>query len=818
MTRLKLLIGALALLGALSTIPQAHAACPGTAGNPCVHYVAAGSSAMYQGFAVAVVDDVATQTPTFTGGGSIHHYTFNSALPPGELAAALLDTRSGLAGTTIPVEPAKLWVVYTCTSAPNTACGASGAVDVWAYLQVDSTVGVRAIMSRAAAGGVGVQASLDTNTQSSVNATNQINPILFNAGMPSFAGSTGTGCTTTGSPNCDDQFLPADVFTALQNHPINVGATDIRPEDAKYATKRATAPPSNTAGLGYGTVGSQLVGASIKSQFSATIATPIEFGLPGGGDPISGQPVPATLVTIPVGESPIVVIANRTSSTGLGALEGSGAPAFTDVEDDNGVQANRLSNLFSGNNCAGSNTTFRDQSGVQSRTAAGISDFPVNLIQREPLSGTYNTFEFTEIRTHGTFANSSACTAGSGAQGGTQECGINGATQNPLNATCFSGGGTRQRAIGTGEEVNTVKSIAAPDRLGYTFFSFGNVSGISNSPNFGYLTIDQVDPIFNAYAGGDPKQPATLGSKPGTLPLCNPGNDGTGHGGCAATTIWSSGNSFPHLRDGTYRSWSLLRQICDVTDNHCLAANDQFGAQAIISYASSDIANNTINSVADYLPIQDLTFLRSHFNYIQFAGTEHAIPFVHFADIVNGAAPNLDIPATAGEVLPLGAPFVSGGPQTVKPGLYATGGDVGGCIVPIAGSGGTNALSVDTLSSANQSGSVTRFNGAVVVGGGIGAGDSVSVYGYGTVNPHGFALPNEQCDNTNQVLGANFAPTWESAAAVSCGRNTAALQQFTALTPGAFLLRVTSDGTGNPHGKTSSTAAIATNGEVNCFQ
>jgi len=721
MTRMKLLVGALLLIGALGTVPNALAACaPGTggAGVACLHYLAAGSSAMFQGFGVSVVNTIA---PTILpGGGSIHHYTFKSANPPGELAALLRDTRSGLQGTTIPDEPATLWVAYICTSAPGGQCTTGTATDVWAYLQVDSTVGVRSIMARASGGGVGVNSVLDGNTRTSVAGTNVISPVLFNFGAPSW-GAGDTTCTG-GSTACDDQFLVPEVFAAINSRPINVGSTDIRFEDAKYATKRSTAPPSNGSGLGYGTVGSQLVGTSIQSQFSHTLATPVEFGLPGGGDPISSQGVPATLVSIPVGEAPILVIANRSSGTGLGALDAGGAPAFADVEDDNGAKANRLSNLFSGNTCAGSNTTFRDIGGTtQSLTAAGIGDFPVHLIQREPLSGTFNTFEFTEIRTAngtsgnntlGTWNNAAACSSGSGARGGTQECGVNGATNNPLNLSCFSGGGTRQRAIGTGEEVSTVAGLA--DRLGYAFFSFANVKSISLSNSFGYLTIDGVDPIFNNYTGGDPGQPAgtVVGARPGQLPFCNPGG-----GACATNTIWTGGNSFPHLRDGTYRSWSLLRQICDTNDNNCTIAHDPVGAEAIIQAAANDIHNNDPNSVADYLPVQDIGFIRSHFNFKQFSNTEHSIPFVHFADIPFSI---LDIPATAGEL--------AGGPGV--PGPAAQGGDAGGCILPK----NLNNNTVVNITVAQKSGTTMKFTYTPNSGAGLSVGDKISIYGFGNAN------------------------------------------------------------------------------------
>jgi hypothetical protein len=63
------------------------------------------------------------------------------------------------------------------------------------------------------------------------------------------------------------------------------------------------------------------------------------------------------------------------------------------------------------------------------------------------------------------------------------------------------------RAIGTGEMVGTaVKSTK--DAIGYTFFSYGNVSPIAGNPNYGYLTYQGVDPIN---LSGSYTTPSTLG-------------------------------------------------------------------------------------------------------------------------------------------------------------------------------------------------------------------------------------------------------------------------------------------------------------------
>src|SRR5260370_3459536 len=85
------------------------------------------------------------------------------------------------------------------------------------------------------------------------------------------------------------------------------------------------------------------------------------------------------------------------------------------------------------------------------------------------------------------------------ASGTSQETGV--AAQNPLAKPCTSGG-SRYRSIGTGEEVKFVLNSTAnygTDGIGYTFFSYGNVSTIADSANFGYLTLNGVDGIWHRY-------------------------------------------------------------------------------------------------------------------------------------------------------------------------------------------------------------------------------------------------------------------------------------------------------------------------------
>jgi hypothetical protein len=357
MTRMKLL-SAVAIVAATVAMIQGASA-------QTVHFLGAGSSAMYTGFAVAAVNDLAPDG--LPAGSTIHHYTISGGCQGGT-CAQLVDTRAG----NIPNEAATLWVVWIANSS-------NAATDVWAYLQVDSVVGVRSFLSRQLGCGSpcntsAVKSLIDAGTKTANAGQNKVSPALFQFGAPS-NGATQV-CTGTFTDHCDDQFLPNDVWTAVSGSlgkGLTAGLTDIRAEDAKYATKRANAPlnTTNLNGLGYSTAGSSFVGKTIKSGVDggATGATPVTFGLPGATDPITGTGVPSTITTIPIGEAPILFIANRTNANGLGNGIDTGAPQnsvpyYDRVRDYfplSGVPTvYPLAKLFKGKDCEGNAVAFTD--------------------------------------------------------------------------------------------------------------------------------------------------------------------------------------------------------------------------------------------------------------------------------------------------------------------------------------------------------------------------------------------------------------------------------------------------------------------------
>lgn len=125
------------------------------------------------------------------------------------------------------------------------------------------------------------------------------------------------------------------------------------------------------------------------------------------------------------------------------------------------------------------------------------------------------------------------------------------------------------RGIGTGEIVKS-GILKITDSIGYIFFSYGNVSPIAGATGVGkYLTLNGVDPIQSTYSGG-------------TLPTCT------------APCPKASGTSFPHLRDGTYRAWSVLRVVTDAS------GTNNTNVQALVTNAQNDV-NGT---VPDFVPFK----------------------------------------------------------------------------------------------------------------------------------------------------------------------------------------------------------------------
>lgn len=397
MTKLKSVLAGLSLCAMMLLASTSYA-------QPTILFNGAGSSAQFNTWAFAA----RLSNPAVCG---THNWTKTNG-------AAVHDSRS----SQIPDNKGNIWIVWDNSTSPTKIC---------AYVNVDSSVGVRAFFAVPTA-------TIVLGSSDNGSAGDQLVP----APMPA------------------DEALPNAVFNALQGAAFNAGMTDIRPEDALFATNRALAPlTQNRSGLGYGPAP---IGQPILSEFSSKSAVPVQFAL-SGNDPISGQPITFTYTTASTGAAPVVVFVNSTNRN-LGHF---GSSYFTNVP--------RFSLAGALN---GTLSRARDLASLPNLPAVGM-----HVMLREPLSGTYNTMEFDVVRS--VEVNSS------------QENNVTPPADNPLNQT-YASGGSRQRVVGTGEMVNEVG--ATPDALGYAFWGFGNFAPVLNTTK--YLTVDGVDPIRATYTNG----------------------------------------------------------------------------------------------------------------------------------------------------------------------------------------------------------------------------------------------------------------------------------------------------------------------------
>ena len=544
MTRIKSLLAGVVASAIVAVVP---------ATAQTVHVAGAGSSAQFLSAAIGA-DTLALSLPNVgvptyssnssncnTNGDTLASYHYSA-----KNQAYIVDVRS----SNINPEEGNLWVVWTADCSDPT--GATGVQDIWLDVSVDSTVGVRALHAQETSG-AGAQVGI-------------VAPPVGPANL--------IGANAIWPDNSGDIALPANVYnvigtgitntTAGSDVHVNVGLTDIRPEDALVATTRTLCNGNASLScLGYRLIqGNANYGVSILSgQTGSTAkATPENFSLGGGDDPITGKAVPAT-TTIPIGAAPIVFGLNNNGAASyptnlISGVRGNGSSGGPYL----------LANLFDGTTiCDTTNPAFG---------FSGTPTFSINPILREPLSGTMNTTEFSLFRTTGNTSDS-------------QEMGISGAgarseaPTNPVNSTtgvCSAGGGYRSRAIGTGEVTAGIDSIAGG--LGYFFWSFSNGGKFKGGANYNYLTIDGVDPL-----GG-------IGGAGQTFPYCP-----TGTATNCPASLWPNNISYPTLRNGTYGAWSIYRWVVYTSNT------DPVGPAALAAAAQNAIDT----TVADYVPFYTAT-------------------------------------------------------------------------------------------------------------------------------------------------------------------------------------------------------------------
>jgi len=623
MSRTKLILAVVALAAIVGLGSQLQA--------QSVQVAIAGSSAQWQTQALGAFGGLQSGSTTKgkcgTGLGAkapCYHYTYKSSTEF-QLTDSRVSPANNDAGT--------IWIVWDSTAEPNTK--------VWIFVSVDSGVGNRCFF---AAPPCTINFPGATSASQIPAPNQQISSVLW---------GTDTALPATGANNVANLFVATSTYAGV---PVTVAATDIRSEDSLWSTCRTNSQAGKNAfdgtdGLGYNGnfspgvcaptgSGANGQGNAVKSGYpSSTSTANVLAWAVSGTDPISGNAVISSFSTVSVGAAPIAFVFSRNG----GQLNG-----LTNVTDS------QLQTAFSGTKC--------------DADVFGLTSNPIAVYLREPLSGTMNTTEATVFRR--------PVVASGGALGTSQEAGVSApypaVPVNPLTGgvggslACPSdtsnGHAGRWRAIGTGEEVKSVLNsvsntakIETPgiDGIGYAFFSYGNVSSIANSANYGYATLNGVDPIFLNYnttsgTGFDPGQPPN-GELPAAANLPNVGVTGYCNGAvpCPEWDIWAVNQlSFPNLRSGAYRAWSLLRVVSTGTpltnETNLIKASQGF----------------VVNSVPDYIPATKvsvtvpakftdpgLTLLRSHYQQVDGSGT---------TDI--GGAP-------------------------VNSGASESGGDMGGCIL-----------------------------------------------------------------------------------------------------------------------------------------
>ncbi len=531
-----------------------------TTANAQTVLIGAGSSAQFPTAGIAAVspDPVTSAAPPC----GTHLWTGKNATNGATIVG--VDPRATGTPLTPPLEPGNIWVAWDNSTSPSLVC---------AYFVVDSVVGLRLYFAQGTNGdNGGVQGNGVLRFTTGSAASNLI------------AGFTDTDAT-----------VPSAVAALINEKHFNVAFTDVRPEDGQYANARASASVAS-GGFGYNTAGAACGPNPVLSSFTATNAQVCAFAV-DGVDPVSGLAIP-TYQTLTLGAAPEVIFLNNNGNMGA-----SGCTFPTNI------LSKTTAKLFSGQ--AGSS---------QSVFGSGVCNAILSVIQREPTSGTYNTFEFQIPH------------ARDGNSGDTQEInggGMSPIVGNPPSGACFtppvafpttltctnpmnlSSGlnSVRYRAIGTGEMVKAVNGGTAPatppnpDRIGYTFYSLGTFFSAANA-NVRYLTLQGVDGLYNAYDTG------------GAFGTCSGSINASGGSTFQCTTKLPSMNN---VANGNYRVWSAYRWATAVpaptiVSSLLTAATDQ-AHYALANPASSGISCSScvIKAIADFIPPQDLKVFRSHY-------------------------------------------------------------------------------------------------------------------------------------------------------------------------------------------------------------
>jgi hypothetical protein len=534
------------------------------AGSGTIVFLGTGSSALF----VELGQAAASLSDTVDPSSAHCYWTKNDS--SGNVAAR--DDRPGIpSGTAHTDEIGKIWIAWG-SSTGGTCAAPVAPYNVYALMSLDSVIGDRCYFM-VSAGGAGCIQVL-TEAADTPGAS------------PSLLGSAFT-----------DSTLPLDVINTLNGARMQEAATDIRPEDAKFASARmfvACGSPFTrnpyiqtsyqTAGLGYQT-GTAGVGVDIKSWTNpGTVFHVYDFNI-SGNDPLSGVALGsrASYAVSVVGAQPIIVVVSPNDGV-AGRLASANDIMFSTLSEYMFGGYGRTSDL----------------------TGDTTHEHPVTALIREPLSGTYNVFEYS-VPNSNEFKTSQDVNNCSGAN----------VNSNPLHlnsANGFVAGAFRERALGTGQVLSALKA-ASTDTIGYFFWSAGNGSGFTPT-NGKYLTVNGVDPLLDSYGMslGVPYNPGEIPQSGGVAP----------HPPLTAIT-------FKNLNLGDYAIWSALR-IVSPSPVPAGVSNLILGAQSVSATAP------------DFIPLSALKVWKSHYNMFAIGVTNN-----NNGNTVNPVTPNDLCPGSAGE-------------------------------------------------------------------------------------------------------------------------------------------------------------------------
>jgi len=481
---------------------------------------------------------------------------------------------------------------------------------------------------------------VDVSTDSEVG-----DRLYFNGGTLGYVTDSPAGAATSylilasGATPTEQATLPSTIWNAVSGLALNAAATDITPADAKFAANRALATPagapvvsgSQYLGLGY------TAGDSIDSYYNSSVFHVGNFTLPTSG-----------YTVFPVGAVPVVVFVNPSNTTnGFGTLFTYSSTAAVNISHT------ALAKFLDG--------SYGYTGDILQTPSASGANVTVNI--REPLSGTYNTIEYS-------IPNTTTNALGTGLDLNTsQDVGVNqpssevNATSpvgqtgsvpkwNPLHrATADNSSAYDNRAIGTGQEIS--ETLATTDALGYAFWSTANFKNATATTGK-YLTVDGFDPLYT---------PSTVtGSTYQTIKNTIP----------TASNGYLSDVTFSDLQNGNYPIWSLLRLVT-------ASSGKGYNTASLLSNAAQNFISSSgrpdfvpFNNNSEFTTVEPLQVFHSHF-------APAGVTFSSTNTPANGTSAYV-IATTSGST----TTYRSAAPDCIA---TEAGGDVGGVI------GGTGASS-----------------------------------------------------------------------------------------------------------------------------